>query len=84
MSPDRILERIFAEDFERLDGYPVRFHCPCSRERFEAAIVTLGREEIHRLIEEEEKDATEVVCHFCNEAYHFSPDEMMDVLRQAS
>jgi redox-regulated HSP33 family molecular chaperone len=25
-----------------------------------------------------------VVCHFCNEAYHFSPDQMREVLRQAS
>lgn len=83
-SPEEVLRRIFAEDFQMLDSYPVSFNCPCSRERFEAAIVTLGREEIARLIEEEDRDATEVVCHFCNEAYHFSPSEMEEVLRQAS
>lgn len=81
--PEQVLERIFPGGFDLLDRYPVDFHCPCSRERFEAAIVTLGRAEIQRLIEEEEQDATEVVCHFCNEAYYFSGDDMEEVLRQA-
>lgn len=84
LTPDEVLGRIFGGSFERLDDYAVRFNCPCSRERFEAAIVTLGREEIEQIIEEEEKDFTELVCHFCNEAYHFSPLEMREVLRQAS
>jgi molecular chaperone Hsp33 len=84
LSPTEVLERIFPGDVKILDEREVRFSCPCSRERFEAAIVTLGDEEIQRLIEEEEKDYTEVVCHFCNEAYHFSPAEMKEILRKAS
>jgi molecular chaperone Hsp33 len=84
VTPEAMLTRIFGGSFQQLDSYPVAFRCPCSRERFEAAIVTLGADEITRLIEEEEKDATEVVCHFCNEAYHFSPDQMREVLKQAS
>ena len=84
LSPEQVLERIFPEGYELLDRYPVRFACPCSRERFEAAIVTLGAQEIERLIEEEERDATEVVCHFCNEAYHFSPTDMQDILRKSA
>jgi molecular chaperone Hsp33 len=83
LSPRQVLERIFPGGFELLDEYPVRFLCPCSRERFESAIVTLGGPEIQRLIEEEEKDFTEVVCHFCNEAYRFSPDQMREILRKA-
>jgi molecular chaperone Hsp33 len=84
LSPTEVLARIFPDDFEILDEREVRFSCPCSRERFEAAIVTLGDAEIQRIIEEEEKDYTEVVCHFCNEAYHFSPEEMKEILRKAS
>jgi molecular chaperone Hsp33 len=84
LRPEEVMERVFGGGFAPLDSYPIRFHCPCSRERFEAAIVTLGREEIERIIEEEEKDATEVVCHFCNEAYEFTPWEMQEVLRRAS
>ena len=84
LSPEAVLERIFPGGLELLDRYPVRFHCPCSKERFEAAIVTLGRGEVTRIIEEEEQDRTEVVCHFCNEAYHFSAWEMQEILKAAS
>ncbi|HET8657073.1 MAG TPA: Hsp33 family molecular chaperone HslO [Longimicrobiaceae bacterium] len=83
LSPEQVLERIFPAGCEILDHYPVRFACPCSRERFEAAIVTLGSVEIERIIEEEDKDYTEVVCHFCNETYRFSPQEMQEILRAA-
>ncbi len=77
-SPEQVLELIFPEGFELLRNYDVRFRCPCSRERVEAVILSLGREELERIIEEEE-DATEVVCHFCNEAYRFSADEIRDL-----
>lgn len=83
LTPEEVLGRICDGQAEILDHYPVRFACPCSRERFQAAIVTLGSGEIERIIEEEEKERTEVVCHFCNEAYYFSPDEMRAILEEA-
>jgi molecular chaperone Hsp33 len=83
-TPEQILEALFPEGFELLDRYPVAFHCPCSRERFESAIVSLGEDEVRRIIEEEEQPYTEVVCHFCNEAYHFSPVEMREILDAAA
>jgi molecular chaperone Hsp33 len=84
LTPEQVLGRIFPRGYDLLDRYPVRFLCPCSRERFEAAIVTLGSAEIHRIIEEEEQDATEVVCHFCNEAYYFSATDMRQILEAAA
>lgn len=82
-TPEAILGSIFPEGFTVGDRYPVAFRCPCSRERFEAAIVSLGEEEIVRIIEEETQPTTEVVCHFCNEKYHFSPAEMQAILDAA-
>jgi molecular chaperone Hsp33 len=84
LAPEQVLERIFPAGYELLDRYPVAFACPCSKDRFEAAIVTLGSEEINRIIEEEENDYTEVVCHFCNEAYKFEPADMQRILQAAS
>ena len=81
--PEEILERIFPEGYTLGDSSPIRFHCPCSRERFEAAIVSLGQEEVQRIIAEEEEPFTEVVCHFCNESYQFSPVEMEAILEAA-
>jgi molecular chaperone Hsp33 len=82
-SPEGILERIFPEGYEETDRYPVAFRCPCSRERFSAGIVSLGEAEIQRIIEEEENPTTEVVCHFCNEAYHFTQADMEAILEAA-
>lgn len=82
-SPEQILERIFPEGYTLGDRQPIRFHCPCSRERFEAGIVSLGEEEVRRIIEEEEAPFTEVVCHFCNESYQFSHGEMEAILEAA-
>jgi molecular chaperone Hsp33 len=84
VSPEQLLGRIFPDGFTELDRYPVRFHCPCSRERFEAAIVSLGPQEVERIIQEETEPHTEVVCHFCNEAYYFSPTQMQEILAAAA
>ncbi len=42
--PEGVLDHVFPGGYELLDRYPVSFHCPCSRERFESAIVSLGGE----------------------------------------
>lgn len=83
VTPEQMLERLFPEGYTFGDRYPISFHCPCSRERFEAAIISMGPGEIQRIIEEEDQPFTEVVCHFCNEAYHFSPAEMQGILEQS-
>jgi molecular chaperone Hsp33 len=82
-TPEQVLERIFPEGFTLGDRYPVAFRCPCSRERFEAAIVSLGEAEIERIIAEETEQHTEVVCHFCNEKYHFTSGDMQAILDAA-
>jgi molecular chaperone Hsp33 len=79
-TPEQMLDRIFPAGYVFGGRQEVSFHCPCSRERFEAAIVSLGHEEVRRIIDEEDQPFTEVVCHFCNEAYHFSPDQMEAIL----
>src|SRR5690606_3399103 len=35
VTPEQVLERVFSSRVDLLDRYPVRFGCPCSRERFE-------------------------------------------------
>ena len=62
-------------------GFPAFFHVNVTP--VQAAIVTLGSDEIARIIDEEENDLTEVVCHFCNEKYHFTPDQMQQILQEA-
>lgn len=83
VTPEGILDQIFEGEYTLGSSHPIRFHCPCSRERFEAAIVSLGQEEVNRIIEEEQESQTEVVCHFCNEKYYFSHSDMQEILEAA-
>lgn len=84
LTPEEVLGRIFPGGFDRLDAYPVSFACPCSEDHFADRIGMLGATEIRRIIEEEEKGYTEIVCHWCNSKYHFTPEQMEGILRRAS
>ncbi len=67
---EQILHRLFHEEDLRLfDPEPVSFRCGCSRDKVATVLVSLGCDEVHRIIEEEKK--IEVGCEFCNQQYHF-------------
>lgn len=75
LSPEGILKEIFGEgNIEILDSIPVKFECNCSKERFAEGIISLGKEEIQRMIEED--GSAETQCHFCLETYHYSKEEL--------
>ncbi len=59
---------------ERTD---VRFYCNCSRERVERALMLLGKKELESMASDGEE--TELKCHFCSKAYHFSARELRDL-----
>ena len=83
MSPDDMAQRILRglePDF--MDSSEVEYRCNCSRERMEKVLISLGREELERLAEEQEE--TEIVCHFCNTAYRFSREEMRTLAESSS
>lgn len=61
-----------------LDEIDLRFQCKCSRERVEQALISLGKEEIRHLLEEDGE--AEVRCHFCNEKYLFDENALNEVL----
>jgi len=70
-SPEDMLRRIFGNAVEILESRPVRFHCPCSLERVEQAILLLGPEAIEEMIADSNATgSTEVVCQFCSNAYY--------------
>lgn len=60
----------------------VRYACDCSRERVERALISLGKEELERLIEEQ--DECVVGCQFCNIERKFTKEEMRQLLERAT
>ncbi|WP_078543184.1 Hsp33 family molecular chaperone HslO [Litchfieldia alkalitelluris] len=82
LSPEDILYEILGEENVKiLDRMDVSFNCPCSRERLENAIISLGEQEIQEMIDEDGKADAE--CHFCNETYHFTKDDLTQLKDQA-
>lgn len=82
MSPEDILKRILGEaNVKFLDKMPVQFTCSCSKERFGNAIISLGKQEIADMIEEDGQ--AEAQCHFCNEKYLFTKEELEELLAEA-
>lgn len=52
----------------------VLYQCNCSREKIEKGILSLGKEEISKIMEEDGKIDAE--CHFCHKKYHFTEDDL--------
>jgi len=56
----------------------VEYRCYCSRERVTRALVSMGREEMESLIEEQGE--AELTCQFCDAIYHYSKEELEAIL----
>lgn len=54
--------------------YPVTYFCPCHRERYARALITLGVEELTSM--RDELEVVEAECHFCGARYQFNQEEM--------
>lgn len=81
MSPEDILKRLLPGEINFLQQIPVHFECDCSRDRFERGLLSLGAAEIRSIIEEDHH--AELVCHFCNEKYLFTEEQLQQLLTQA-
>lgn len=81
-TPERILEAVLGENgkLEVLSSMPVQFQCQCSKERFGAAIIGLGVEEIQAMIDEDGQ--AEAHCHFCEEKYLFTQQELEGLISE--
>jgi molecular chaperone Hsp33 len=75
LTPEEILEKLLGKgNVKVLETLPVAFVCRCSRERIADALISLGSQEIQDIIDKE--GYAEASCHFCNETYHFTKEEL--------
>lgn len=74
-TPEEVLEMLFEGiPYDVIERRPLYFKCSCSREKIERVLISLGRDEIVKLMEKE--GGAEVKCEFCTEMYLFSRDEL--------
>lgn len=65
-----------------LEREAVTYRCTCNRARMEKALVSLGREELQQMIDDEQ-DGAELRCHFCHKAERFTQEDLGRLLAQA-
>ena len=81
MTPEDILNLVLdGLDPKILDMCDVKFDCNCSKDRIKKVLISLGRETLTEIIEEDKQ--AEVSCHFCNSAYHYTEEELREILNE--
>ena len=77
--PEALLRRALPGlELEILEKSPIAYRCDCSRERMERALVSLGREELRAMIDEQ--GGAELTCRFCDNIQRFSKEELEALL----
>ena len=83
MSAEDMFFRI-TEGFSMLmDNKPIipEYRCTCSKERMERALISIGKDELKKLIEEDGQ--AELSCRFCDNKYMFNKTELTELLEHA-
>lgn len=63
---------------EILEERDITWHCDCSRERIEQALMTIGRKDLQEIIEEDGQ--AELQCQFCLKKYQFDKPQLQAIL----
>ncbi len=77
---ENILKYLFNDEYRIVEKSDVRFKCNCSREKFLGGLISLGKDELYSMIEEG-KDV-ETVCHYCENKYVFTKDELVKIVEE--
>ena len=80
MTPvSKLIEQVLGKDnLQILETMPAQFECNCGHDKFLNAIRSLGEAEIESMIKEDH--GAEAQCHFCRNKYHYSEEELRDLL----
>ena len=71
--PESMMRKLLG-DIRIEDRCEAAYRCSCNRQRVEKALISLGRDELEKLIAEGEN--VSLHCDFCNKDYEFTVDEI--------
>ena len=81
MTPEEILGQVCGDlGVLFMETTPVSYKCYCSRDRVEAALISLGRKELTEIMEEGKPFPVE--CQFCDTVYTFTPEDFRVLLEK--
>ncbi|OUS15732.1 hypothetical protein A9Q88_09905 [Gammaproteobacteria bacterium 50_400_T64] len=74
LSHDEQLHRLFhQETLQLFEPTALQFSCSCSRARTTNMLISLGKEEVDTILEEQ--PSIDISCEFCHYVYQFSPEQ---------
>ncbi len=80
-TPQQLLDMLLAGvDHHPLESTDLFFKCSCSREKVERALLSLGPDELQKMVREQ--GCGEVVCEFCKQQYCFDKGELEQLAGQ--
>lgn len=81
-TPEQLLSMLLeGMNPEITDTLPTGFSCNCDKKRVEKALISIGKAELKDMIKDGKE--IEVNCHFCNQNYTFSVEELKGLLKRA-
>ena len=73
--PEHLLREVMSDfDLKILETCPVEYRCYCSRQRVERALISLGKDELQQILDEQ--GHCSMTCQFCDAVYDFSGGEL--------
>ena len=82
MTPEDILGQVCGDlGILFMETTEVSYKCYCSRDRVEAALISIGEKELTQIVEEGK--TLPVECQFCDTVYEFTPDDVRQMLVRA-
>ena len=80
LTPEDILGQVCGElGVVFMENTPISYRCYCSRDRVTSALISLGKEELKQIMEEE--GTFPVECQFCDTVYRFTPGDISEILK---
>lgn len=80
--PEDIVEQLLSDyEIEYFDNVPTKYMCDCSRDRTDRALISLGKDELEKIIDEDGK--AEITCHFCDNVYKYTKEKLEELLESA-
>ncbi len=77
--PEELLRTVLSDfEVEILETSPVEYRCYCSRERVERALISLGADELEKILEEQ--GGCELTCQFCDTIHKFTGDQLQQLI----
>lgn len=79
LTPEELLSKLVGEDnYKILAQNDIQFNCHCSHEYYGEQLTRIQAEDLTAMIEEDH--GAEIICHYCNEKYHYSEEELVAIL----